>query len=398
MAKLICIVTGSRADYGLLKPVMEAVRKNKGLKLNVIVAGSHFLPPETAREVDAEFGPHIGGLLEMQDAGDVRTRQQDARDTAEGMAGFASCFATYNPDWVVVLGDRIEAFAAASAASIGGYGLCHIHGGDRAEGVDDEAMRHAISKLAHLHCAATERSGKRLVKMGEGKQRVHVTGSPAIDGLDELVRRNTFGDALLVNSYPDIVLLQHPAGLGDAAERGWAKAAVAACEASVKRGVLALEPNHDAGRESVQAVLHAKMAAHDGAGKKGKKGKTGSKKPWLMMDHLPRGAFVAMLASLAKSGGVLVGNSSAGLIEAAALGVPVVNLGPRQAGRERAGNVLDVEVASAAAITKAIAAARRKKVVPSRLYGDGRAGEMIARLLVKIDGQAREVLRKRNSY
>ena len=395
MAKLICIVTGSRADYGLLKPVMEAVRKNKGLKLSVIVSGSHFLPPETAREVDADFGPLIGGLLEMQEAGDVRTRLQDARDTAEGMAGFASCFATYNPDWVVVLGDRIEAFAAASAASIGGYGLCHIHGGDRAEGVADESMRHAISKLAHLHCAATEQSGKRLVKMGESKQRVYVTGSPAIDGLADMVRRNTFGDALLADSYPDIVLLQHPAGLGDAAERAWAKAAVASCEASAKRGVLALEPNHDAGRESVQAVLHAKMAAHDGAGKKGK---TASKKPWLMMDHLPRGTFVAMLASLAKSGGVLVGNSSAGLIEAAALGVPVVNLGPRQAGRERAGNVVDVEVASAAGIVKAIAAARRKKIVPSRVYGDGRAGEAIARLLMKFDGKAGAVLRKRNAY
>jgi len=395
MAKLICIVTGSRADYGLLKPVMEAVRKAKGLKLSVIVAGSHFLPPETAREVDADFGPHIGGLLEMQDADDARTRQQDARDTAEGMAGFASCFATYKPDWVVVLGDRIEAFAAASAASIGGYGLCHIHGGDRAEGVADEAMRHAISKLAHLHCAATAESAKRLIRMGEAKERVHITGSPAIDGLADMVRTNTFGDAMLAESYPDIVLLHHPSGLGDAAERAWMKAAIAACGACAKRGILALEPNFDAGREAVARTLHEKLASQDGAGRKRK---AAAQVPWLMLDHRPRGAFVAILASLAKTGGVLVGNSSAGLIEAAALGVPVVNLGPRQAGRERAGNVVDVQVPSAAAITKAIAAARRKRITPSARYGEGRAGEMIARLLLRTDGKAGAVLRKQNSY
>lgn len=389
--KTICIVTGSRAEFGLLRPVMRAVAAHKSLRLQVIIAGSHLLPPGTGKEVEAEFGKHVADVVPMQGQASPRTRQLDALDTAEGMSGFASAFGHIRPEWVVVLGDRIEAFAAAAAASIGGYGLCHIHGGDRAEGVADEAMRHAISKLAHLHCAATASSAARLVKMGEPKARVHTVGSPAIDGLAEMAKANgplgweRDGGA---ESMPDIVLLQHPAGLGERVERAWARAAVAACDRAAQRGVLALEPNYDAGREAISAVLADKMA------QPAAKART----PWVLAEHLPRGAFVGTLAGLAASGGVLVGNSSAGLIEAAALGTAVVNLGPRQAGRECAGNVVDVAKADAGAIAAAIAAVRRRKLRPAKLYGDGHAGERIAALLAKTDGCAALCLRKCNAY
>src|SRR5205814_7191599 len=106
--------------------------------------------------------------------------------TGRGIAGFARVFEEIRPDWVVVLGDRIEAFAAASAASIGGWALAHIHGGDRAEGIADEAMRHAITKLAHLHLAATPQSGERIARMGERPAHVHVVGSPALDELGSI--------------------------------------------------------------------------------------------------------------------------------------------------------------------------------------------------------------------
>src|SRR5438105_3875872 len=114
------------------------------------------------------------------------SRADEVEGVGTGVARFGRAFQRLAPDWVVVLGDRIEPFAAAAAASIGGYALAHIHGGDRAEGIADEAMRHAISKLAHLHLPATEQSRERLVRMGERPEHIHTVGSPAIDGLEAI--------------------------------------------------------------------------------------------------------------------------------------------------------------------------------------------------------------------
>jgi hypothetical protein len=145
----VAIVTGSRAEFGLLVPVMHAVQARPELELQVIAAGSHLIQPAlTLRDVKALF-PIIDSVP-MQIAGRVG-RAEDAQALGTGISRFARVYAAHAPDWIVVLGDRIEAFAAASAASIGGYLLAHIHGGDRAEGVADEAMRHAITKLANLH-------------------------------------------------------------------------------------------------------------------------------------------------------------------------------------------------------------------------------------------------------
>lgn len=146
--RTIAIITGTRAEFGLLRPVIDAVRKHPRLTLKLIVSGSHLLPPaRTEREVAAAYP--LAARVPMQHARGLRTRAADALATARGLEGFTRAFVTVRPDWVVVLGDRIEAFAAAAAASISGIGVCHIHGGDRAEGIADEAMRHAITKLAH---------------------------------------------------------------------------------------------------------------------------------------------------------------------------------------------------------------------------------------------------------
>src|SRR5205814_10141422 len=136
--------------------------------------------------------------------------------TGRGIAGFARVFEEIRPDWVVVLGDRIEAFAAASAASIGGIAVAHIHGGDRAEGIADEAMRHAITKLAHLHLAATEQSAERIIRMGERPEHVLVIGSPAIDGLLAIPALADQRDEEL--GRPGAVFLMHPVGRADERE------------------------------------------------------------------------------------------------------------------------------------------------------------------------------------
>lgn len=381
--RTVAVVTGTRAEFGLLRPVMRAIERSPRLRLRVAVAGAHLLPPaRTIREVEAEFA--VAARVPMQRAapGGAVTRASDAAALGRGVDGFARAFARLRPDWVVVLGDRIEAFAAASAASVGGIAVAHIHGGDRAEGIADEAMRHAITKLAHLHCAATRRSAERIRRMGERPERVHVTGSPAIDGLAGIepmgdVAAGELGD-------PRVVALLHPSGLSAGEER---RAAEAVAHAAAAHASLWLAPNHDPGREIIEAVRTGTAARGAAA--------------WETLDHLPRGEFIALLKRIASRRGVLVGNSSAGLIEAAALGVRAINIGPRQDGRERASNVIDVPLRRVGRLREAVGRALdQPRPRPSAAFGDGNAGRRIAALLAdaSIDPRSPALLRKRNVY
>jgi UDP-N-acetylglucosamine 2-epimerase len=409
----VAVVTGTRAEFGLLRPVMDAVTAHPGLRLKVIAAGSHFLPPgRTEREVAAAYP--IAARVPMQRAGEARTRANDALAVARGVEGFARAFARIKPDWVVVLGDRIEAFAAASAASIAGLAVCHIHGGDRAEGIADEAMRHAITKLSHLHCAATSMSAGRIMAMGERPEHVHVTGSPAIDGLDEIKPMGDREAAALGD--PRVVVLLHPSGFPVRASarvgrRGGAhpeglfaglllqavdslpdEPPVGACRnhgpkpgGGVGPRGLILEPNHDAHRDAIMARWAERQ----------------KERRWPMLAHLPRAQFVALLKRMArKKRGLLVGNSSAGLIECAFLGVPTFNVGLRQGGRERGPNVVDCNLLDAAEARRQIRRADRLagRLKRSTLFGNGRAGERVASLLTKVDPHDPALLRKRNQY
>jgi len=371
----VCVVTGTRAEFGLLDPVMRAISSDARLRLQLVVAGAHLLPPAfTRREVEARYSVDASVHMQMPDRSG---RDADAEALGRGVAGFAEAFAQLRPEWVVVLGDRIEAFAAAAAASVGGVGLAHIHGGDRAEGVADEAMRHAISKLAHLHLAATESSAARLERMGEARETIRVVGSPAIDGLDEIPRLDD--EAYDELGRPDAVLLLHPTGRDESEERTTCLRALRALEG---RRLVALHPNHDPGREG---VLHTLQTRAERA---------------RLVAHLPRPRFIGLLKRLATSGGVLVGNSSAGLIEAACLRCPAVDIGLRQGGRERPDNVFhtdDDPQAIARALDDALRCDLSSMTHP---YGEGDAGPRIAEALAQA-GTVRERparLRKRCVY
>jgi len=368
----VAVVTGSRAEFGLLRPVMNAVEAHPQLDLMVIAAGAHLIQPaETFREVKACFD--IADSIPMQVAG--RTgRYEDAEAVGKGVGRFARSFDRLRPDWIVLLGDRIEPFAAASAAAVMGLAIAHIHGGDRAEGVADESMRHAISKLAHLHFPATQQSAERLIRMGEKPEFVRVVGSPAIDALGAIP---PLGDALYAElGSPLVVFLMHPVGRHAEQEEA---AAGQVLSALAGERVLALHPNHDPGREGIlRAIEHAKVSSRP---------------------HLPREHFVGLLERLARDAeGLLVGNSSAGLIEAAALRLPVVDVGPRQNGRERAGNAVHA-LESAQGVREALASARamdRAKL--THPYGDGRAGERVAEALATTDPGDARVRRKLCTY
>jgi UDP-hydrolysing UDP-N-acetyl-D-glucosamine 2-epimerase len=377
----VAVVTGSRAEFGLLRPVMSAIQKRDGLELLVIAAGSHLVSPAlTYRDVKEAFP--IADAIPMQEAG-KHTRADDVQYVGRGVARLGRSFTRLNPDWVVVLGDRIEAFAAAAAALIGGHALAHIHGGDRAEGIADEAMRHAITKLAHLHLAATPESAERIVRMGERPEHVHVVGSPAIDGLGSIPEIDDADFSQL--GRPGAVFLMHPVGRASEHEERGAADAMAALLSRRDVRILALHPNYDPGREGVRAAIESAAREHPERVR--------------VVAHLPRERFVGLLKRLARTGGVMVGNSSAALIEAAALGLPAVDIGPRQAGRERAGNVVTSAGEHAEQVGSALdAAARIDRAAVTHPYGDGRAGERIADLLARTNPHDPRLVRKRNAY
>lgn len=415
----LCVVTGSRAEFGLLRPVIRAITQRSDLRLQVVVAGSHLIEPaRTIDEVRAEFGVDAEVAMQTDAAvlatasdlvgggsGDGRVR--DAAAVGAGIASFTKVFSELKQDWVMVLGDRIEAFAAASAAALSGIAVAHIHGGDRAEGVSDESMRHAISKLAHLHFAASEQSAERLKAMGESAERVVQSGSPAIDGLIDVVPLSVDGarEAGLISDkagaqLPRSVVLLHPSGMSRERERALAEALFEQIEQHAPKPILALMPNHDADREVIAEQLRRRAA--DG---------------WMIREHLPRSVFVSLLRTLSgearqvgevrKQGGattnprgVMIGNSSAGLIEAAALGVPVLNVGPRQNGRERAGSVVDLSEAEIPTLREKLREALARPRSAEHPYGDGHAGARIAAAIAERSNEMdpASVLRKCNSY
>jgi UDP-hydrolysing UDP-N-acetyl-D-glucosamine 2-epimerase len=403
----IAVVTGSRAEYGLLRPVMRAIANDDRLSLRVIVAGAHLLPPaNTIDEVAEEFD--IAATVPMQSVvaenaafatprhrrsqctfshsqecenvaaleepprESMTGRAADAHAVGLGVAGFADHFATDPPDVVLVLGDRIEAFAAAAASAIAGIRVAHLHGGDRAEGIADESLRHAITKLAHIHLPATTVSAQRIMAMGENPDRIHVVGSPGLDGLSQIPPLSD--DVFRSLGEPHLVLLMHPIGRNDDAEF---RAASSIIQTAREFGpILLLHPNHDPGRNGVMRAIET-----SGGGCEHRA-------------HLPREAFIGLL----KRSGILIGNSSAGLIECAALGVHAINIGTRQRGRERAANVIDVGEGDAAALRDSIKSAfDSPRPTPDHSFGDGQTGPRTAKILATFD-PAIHSLAKCNTY
>ncbi len=373
MTRRVLVATGTRAEFGLLEPVIRAIDAHPDLGLLVAAGGAHFLPPASTIEHVRER-VRVDATFEMQRPGEVG-RLADAAALGRGVTAFAGIIEKLQPDWLVVLGDRIEAFAAASAASVAGVPTAHLHGGDRAEGVADEAMRHAITKLAHLHLPATETSAERITRMGEDPERVHAIGSPAIDALAHVQPMSDEDHAACAS--PDTLFLMHPRGRPDDEERA---AASQVLSALTDRRVLALHPNHDPGRAGVVAAIRDAAVPES--------------------QHMPRDQFLSLLKRLAQTGALIVGNSSAGLIECAALKLPAVNVGDRQSGRESADNAVHAEETHAstrAAIEQALTLDRATLTHP---YGDGNTGKKAASAIAEATNthDPAALTRKRNRY
>lgn len=370
----VAFVTGTRAEYGLLKSSLAAAARHPRLHPQIIATGLHLLRAYGATLDDIRRdGWPVDAVVPMQRGDD---HPLDApRGLARGVHGIAAAIADLKSDIVVVLGDRIEALAGALAGVTTGRTVAHIHGGDVAEGDFDESLRHAITKLAHLHLAASHAAARRIARMGEAGDRIHVAGAPGLDRIAELLAEAS-GER-----EPEALILQHAYGRPPRSER---QAALAVLQAVADCGLrpIIIRPNADRGCSGVHSAIEAFCRTHRGADVQ-------------VHASLPRDEFLRRLLRAA----VLVGNSSSGIIEAPFAGTPSVNVGRRQAGRQPGGPSVLTAPERRSAIRSAIrtALSLRPKRGGRSPYGDGRAGERIAAILASVQ-IGTELHRKRLSY
>lgn len=333
----VCVVTGTRAEYGLLAPLIARLRRDPFFDCRVIVTGSHLERRHglTVREIEADRVP-IAARVPLRQRGDDGVSVAGAM--AEAVRGLSRAYARLKPDLVVVLGDRFEAFAAAAAALPLLVPVAHLHGGEATEGVWDESLRHATSKLSHLHFAAAPEYAARLKRLGEDPRRVFLVGSPAADRLRELprlTRAELEKDLGLALNSPLIVATMHPVTL--AADRGLPECdAMLGALAKTPGTIVLTAPNADAGGRAIHARLKAFAREHKGRA--------------VLVDSLGQRRYYSLLA-LADA---LAGNSSSGVLESAYFALPTVNLGPRQDGRLRLQPTLEVPRPTAASVRAAL--------------------------------------------
>ena len=370
-----CVTTG-RADAGIYRPLLRALAAEPDWRVVCFAGGTHH---------DARFGRTVE---ELPNSPDVELAAVDhlvqgdgpmevAATAGRATAGFSQAFSEHGVDLAFVLGDRTEMLAAALAATIHGLPIAHLHGGDLTEGAYDDACRHAITKLAHIHLPALSDHAVRIRQMAEEPWRIHTVGALALDELigfePEPVEQVSSAVGLDL-SQPTIVVAFYPETLSVLPPRRQIEQVLAAV-APVEASVLLIGPNADVGCGGIAEALA---------------GFASSRRRTVLAASLPQRRFWSCLAHAR----VLIGNSSAGILEAASFRLPAVNVGERQTGRVRPANVIDTSIDRpqiAAAVRKAMDPRFRDGLADLvNPYGDGRAAERI--LSVLRDLPARQTL------
>lgn len=364
--KKICVVTGTRAEYGLLANVMQEIKQHPALRLQVVACAAHLSAQHgmTVKHI-IDDGFEVNARVEMLDEADD-SHVAMVKAVAKGMLGFADAYTHLTPDCVLLLGDRYEMLAAAQTALLMNIPIAHIHGGERTEGAVDESIRHALTKMATLHFTAAEAYRQRVIQMGECPNRVFNCGAPGVDLIHKTNKLSVQAleeDLNLSFHRPLFVVTYHPLTLG------------------ADKGIQALKNLFTALAHFAQATVVWTGANAD------EKGQTINQliQDWCRQSQV-KAQFVTNLGSqryisLMACADVVVGNSSSGIIEAPALGVPTVNIGERQKGRLRAASIIDCfesEPAIIEALTKALSA-EFKTIAQQKntLYGTGNSAQCI---------------------
>ncbi len=369
----ILAMTGIRSEYGIISPVLEAVSAHTALELEVFVTGAHCADSlgNTANLVEKDgfaVADRVESLLNSN------TLAGRARSLAIEMLGLTQTMARVRPDFLLVAGDREEAIAGALCGAYMNVPTAHLCGGDVAVGNVDDSVRHAVSKLAHIHFPMSERSAKRLESMGEQPWRIHLAGNPALDRListpklspEELGRRL----GIDMTRHPMLVVLQHV--LSSEVDAAFDQMSIT-MEAVAGLGYqsVVIYPNSDAGSLGIIEAIEKMLPSMPNA---------------RAFRNLPQLEFV----NLMRGADVLIGNSSMGVLEAPSLKLPVVNIGNRQKSREHADNIIFVphdvkEIRRAVNHALTDPEFRRRVEELKSPFGDGHAAPRIANILAETD-------------
>ncbi|MCX5778213.1 MAG: UDP-N-acetylglucosamine 2-epimerase [Elusimicrobia bacterium] len=368
MNKKICFVTGSRAEYGLLCPLIKRISKEKTFRIQIAVTGMHLIKDfgNTYREIAKDY--KIDAKVDIGLKGSADT--DVAHAVATGISGFTKSFSVLKPDFVILLGDRYEIFAAAISAFLLKIPLVHIHGGELTEGAVDDGLRHAITKMSSLHFTAAKEYRDRVIQMGEEPCRVFNVGSLGVENIHEmhLLSKGDLQEQLKINLEGKYLLVTfHPVTMEQDNGIAQLKNLLLALDQIKDMHIIFTLPNADAGGRAMIKTIQS----------------------YVSNNSSKASAFVSLgqlkYLSAMKYASAVVGNSSSGIIEAPSLKVPSVNIGDRQKGRLRAKSVIDCDpsIVSIANTVKQVLSESFKKKCSKAVnpYGGGNASAKIVSVI-----------------
>jgi GDP/UDP-N,N'-diacetylbacillosamine 2-epimerase (hydrolysing) len=380
MNRKVCVVTGTRAEYGLLRWVMEGIQQASDLELQLIVTGMHLSPKYglTYREIEKDgFG--IDQKIEMPLDSD--TPPGVAKSMGLGLIGFGESLQKLQPDLMLVLGDRFEILSAVVAALIARIPVAHLHGGESSEGAFDEAIRHSITKMSHLHFVATEEYRKRVIQLGEHPDRVFLVGGLGIDNIKklDLLERPVLETALGFElGAKNLLITFHPVTLEKGASALQMAELLAALEELKDTHLIFTMPNADTESRVLFDMIEQFVSNHPNS------------RAYTSLGQLN-------YLSCVKHVDGVVGNSSSGLIEAPSFGKGTINIGDRQRGRLKAESVIDCDPdqgSIAIAIQRLYSQEFHQMLkTVENPYGNGGASKRVVETLTKVP--IKDVLKKR---
>ena len=368
MKRKICVVTGSRADYGLLRFVMQGIKEDADLVLQVMATGMHLSTTFglTYKEIEAD-GFNIDSKVETLSSSD--TAVGIAESMGKGLSGCAQVFSRLQPDLIVVLGDRFEIFAATAAALVAKIPVAHLHGGETTTGAFDEAFRHSITKMSHLHFVAAEEYRQRVIQLGEDPKNVFLVGGLGVDGVKKvnLLRKVELERSLGIKFQSKSLLVTfHPVTLEDETSEAQMRELLSALSDLSDTTLIFTMPNADTGGLALMNVIEQFVESHHNA------------YAFISLGHQ------RYLSCIAQVDGV-VGNSSSGLSEVPSFKKGTINIGIRQLGRLQASSVINcqpVEEEIRGALVKLFSHDFKSSLaMTSNPYGEGDASRKVVNAL-----------------
>lgn len=365
MAKSVCVITGSRAEYGLLKPLLSLINCDRELELQLVVTGMHLSSEfgNTYREAEQD-GFKIDEKIETLLSSD--TTIGISKSMGLTMISFAECFSRLNPDMVVVLGDRYEAFAATSAAVVARIPVAHLHGGETTEGAFDEAFRHSITKMSYLHFTSTEEYRKRVIQLGEHPSRVFNVGAIGVENIKKLRLLSKEEVETAINfklDKPYAMVTFHPVTLENSTSEAQFRELLVALDKFKDLKMIFTKANADTDGRIINSLIDK-----------------------YVLQNTDRAiAFTSMgvlrYLSAMKTCNVVIGNSSSGIIEAPSFKIPTINIGDRQKGRIQSESTINCNP-EAKEVIKAIKLSitkefKKKVMVSKNPYGEGNVSNKI---------------------